>query len=162
MSGKRSPLSIILLTHQRELDRKTNTGGLTLETCAGIVRQVVWARREPDAVLVELLQDNRAVLVYPGGDGPEAQLCDFEHVILLDATWQEARKMYNQSPYLHSAPKMVLAPDKVSSYRLRRNQPDGGLCTAECVIHILRDKGLALEATELEASFSAFNQHHSV
>lgn len=155
-------MSIILLTHQRELDRKTNTGVLALETCAGIVRRVVWARREPDPALVDLLQRDQAVLVYPGGDGPAAQLGDYEHVILLDATWQEARKMYNQSPYLRSAPKAELSVDKASSYRLRRNQPAGGLCTAECVIHILRDKGLYQEAAELETRFSAFNQRHSI
>ena len=155
-------MSIILLTHQRELDRKTNTGALALETCADIVRRVVWARREPDAVLLDLLQRNQAVLIYPGADGPSAELRDFEHVILLDATWQEARKMYNQSPYLHAAPKAVLTAGEASSYRLRRNQPAGGLCTAECVIRILRDRGLPQQADELEASFSAFNQHHSI
>ena len=155
-------MSIILLTHQRELERQTNTGALALETCADLVRRVVWARREPDAALLDLLQRGQALLVYPGGDGPSAELRDFEHVILLDATWQEARKMYNQSPYLHPAPKAVLATDEASSYRLRRNQPDGGLCTAECVIRILRDKGLTQQADALAARFHAFNQHRSL
>ncbi len=150
-------MRITLLTHQRELDRKTNTGALALEHCGDIVERVVWARREPDPALLDIVERGQAALVYPG-DSTSARLEDFAQLILIDATWQEARKIYNHSPYLQAAPRVALAADTASSYRLRRNQPDGGLCTAECVIEILRRHGEDLAADRLEAAFVPFNQ----
>jgi DTW domain-containing protein YfiP len=80
------------------------------------------------------------------------------HLVLIDATWQEARKIYNHSPYLRAAPRVVLEANTASSYRLRRNQPEGGLCTAECVIEILRKQGEDNAADRLEAAFTQFNR----
>ncbi|WP_346837065.1 tRNA-uridine aminocarboxypropyltransferase [Microbulbifer sp. SAOS-129_SWC] len=151
-------MKITLLTHERELQRKTNTGALALQHCGGLVERVVWARREPDTDLVGALERGEAVLVYPAGDCEPAPLQDFSRVILIDATWQEARKIYNRSPYLKAAPKAAIDPAAGSSYRLRRNQPQGGLCTAECVIEILRECGEEAAAERVQAAFEAFNQ----
>ena len=151
-------MKIILLTHQRELDRKTNTGTLALKHCGDIVERVTWERRNPDQALLEAIERGEAALVYPAGDSTPARLEDFPQLILIDATWQEARKIYNRSPYLKAAPRVVLEADAASSYRLRRNQPDGGLCTAECVIEILRQHGEDAAADRLEAAFVQFNQ----
>ncbi|WP_193161241.1 tRNA-uridine aminocarboxypropyltransferase [Microbulbifer hainanensis] len=151
-------MKITLLTHERELERKTNTGALALEQCGNLVKRVVWARREPDAALVEAIERGKAVLVYPGEDAPPAPLEDYEQVILIDATWQEARKIYNRSPYLQSAPRAVIEAAGSSSYRLRRNQPEGGLCTAECVIEILYRCGETEAAEQLADTYAQFNQ----
>lgn len=151
-------MKITLLTHQRELDRKTNTGALALEHCGDIVERVVWARREPDQALVDTIERGEAALVYPSADSTPARLEDFAQVILIDATWQEARKIYNHSPYLQTVPRVALEADAPSSYRLRRNQPEGGLCTAECVIEILRRHGEDIAADRLAAAFIRFNQ----
>ncbi|SDZ91282.1 tRNA-uridine aminocarboxypropyltransferase [Microbulbifer marinus] len=151
-------MKITLLTHERELDRKTNTGALALAHCGEIVERVAWARREPDTTLVDSVERGEAALVYPAADSTPARLEDFAHVILIDATWQEARKIYNRSPYLQTAPRVAIAADSTSSYRLRRNQPEGGLCTAECVIEILRRNGEDAAADRLEAAFMQFNQ----
>lgn len=151
-------MKITLLTHQREFDRKTNTGALALEHCGDIVERVVWARREPDQALVDTIERGEAALVYPTGDSTSAPLEDFAQVILIDATWQEARKIYNHSPYLQAAPRVILEAGATSSYRLRRNQRDGGLCTAECVIEILRKHGEDTAADRLEAAFIQFNR----
>lgn len=151
-------MRITLLTHRRELDRKTNTGALALVQCGNIVERVVWERRNPDPALLEAIERGEAALVYPGGEPTSARPEDFAQLILIDATWQEARKIYNHSPYLQAAPRVALAADSASSYRLRRNQPDGGLCTAECVIEILRQCGEDKAAVLLEAAFVPFNQ----
>ncbi|SHE92361.1 DTW domain-containing protein [Microbulbifer donghaiensis] len=151
-------MRITLLTHERELHRKTNTGALALAQCGNLVERVVWARREPDPALVTSIEAGEAVLVYPAADSAPARLEDFSHVILIDATWQEARKIYNRSPYLQGSPQVAIESDAASSYRLRRNQPDGGLCTAECVIEILRRHGEDTAADRLEAAFTQFNQ----
>ncbi|WP_288130524.1 tRNA-uridine aminocarboxypropyltransferase [Microbulbifer sp.] len=150
-------MKITLLTHQRELDRKTNTGALALACCGELVERVVWERRNPDPALVDAVERGEAALVYPADSDNDAQLEDFNQVILIDATWQEARKIYNHSPYLKAAPKFAVSTETASSYRLRRNQPEGGLCTAECVMEILHRFGKRKAATRLGAAFESFN-----
>jgi DTW domain-containing protein YfiP len=76
--------------------------------------------------------------------------------VILDATWQQAKKMYRQSSYLQKADKIALDQAPVSRFQRRRNQRDGGLCTAECVIELLKSAEDELH-TKLEYSFSSFN-----
>lgn len=151
-------MKIILLTHQRELNRKTNTGALALRHCGDIVERLLWARRSPAASLVQAIERGEVALVYPSAEAADAQPEDFAQLILIDATWQEARKIYNHSPYLQAAPKITLTPNHRSGYRLRRNQRDGCLCTAECVIEILRRHGEKSAADRLQLAFKQFNQ----
>jgi DTW domain-containing protein YfiP len=76
--------------------------------------------------------------------------------IILDATWQEARKMYNRSPYLHSLVKCQFTPARPSSYVMRRNQLAEGLCTAECVSELLRLHNEPELAQTLDLALSEF------
>jgi DTW domain-containing protein YfiP len=76
--------------------------------------------------------------------------------IILDATWQEARKMYNRSPYLHSLPKYQLTPNCPSRYTMRRNQLAEGLCTAECVSELLHLHNEPALAQTLNLALSEF------
>nr|WP_010132331.1 DTW domain-containing protein [Microbulbifer agarilyticus] len=159
-------MEIILLTHQRELDKPTNTGKLALVgEAAAVVRRVIWKRTEPDVQLLQLLQRADTGLVYPNSEVHEentfAESLSVEECqtfVLLDATWQEARKMFNRSAYLKSVPRVELLPNHPSRFNLRRNQRDGGLCTAECMIEILRAKGRTAAAAELDTRFTEFLQ----
>ena len=72
-------------------------------------------------------------------------------------TWQEARKIFNKSPYLKNLPRAQIKPRQASQYQLRRNQPEGGLCTAECVVEILIAKNHIDIAGRLDAAFGLFN-----
>ncbi|WP_105102296.1 DTW domain-containing protein [Microbulbifer pacificus] len=159
-------MHIILLTHERELARPSNTGNLVLSVSGDeckLVHRRVWSRVAPDQELIQLLGKESAGLVYPRTETGHAQgageiaLAACEHFVLLDATWQEARKMYNRSPYLRAAKTITLNPQQASRFRLRRNQKSGGLCTAECVVEILRSKGRTELADQLEQRFIAFN-----
>lgn len=151
-------MKITLLTHQRELTRKTNTGALALANCGDLVERVKWERRSPDPELEASIERGEAALVYPEEEAASTRLEDFQRLIVIDATWQEARKIYNHSPYLKAVPRVSIAPDYVSEFRLRRNQPDGGLCTAECVIEILRRHNRLVAARQLQTAFVEFNQ----
>lgn len=166
-------MKIILLTHPRELERANNTGALALAVAGEknaekntAVQRVIWDRVNPDRDLIKLLEQPNSALVYPDSEiGAEQVDCQqpldiskCETFVLLDATWQEARKMVNRSAYLKAARRVGLQPAQVSQYRRRRNQKAGGLCTAECVIEILQSKGRAALAAELLALFQEFNQ----
>ena len=150
-----------LLTHSRELKRPTNSGAVVLNTLGEQeVKQILWERNKPDRDLLSLSGRENTILIYHDPRAPEIlpreDLTGMEHFILLDGTWQEARKIYNKSPYLHGMKRFVLPTGSGSLYNIRRNQTAGGLCTAECVIEILKLKQETERADLLHREFLAF------
>jgi DTW domain-containing protein YfiP len=150
-------LNFYLLTHERELDRETSTSIPVREVLAGSCRTTVWKRKEPDGVIASGLSAEDTVLVYPADDGQPVESLDrVRNFVVIDGTWQEARKIYNRSPYLKRFPVLGIKVEKRSAYRLRRNQQDGGLCTAETVAEILRLKGDTELAERILERLAAF------
>ncbi|WP_081248454.1 tRNA-uridine aminocarboxypropyltransferase [Shewanella baltica] len=190
-AAARKAMQIILLTHERELSRKTNTGQLALAAFPEEVKSIVWSRTAPDNDLVAMLASQQAKLLFPASDTEPAVPIDQNaldtdlaestlsnaqallapaqstliaaqrmpnQVVILDATWQEARKMLRQSPYLKTAARVSLPPlMPESAFILRRNQQEGGLCTAECIIALWRQCGRAEQATLLASLFTELN-----
>jgi len=149
-------MQIILLTHSREVSKKTNTGQLVQQFIPH-TQTIVWQRTQPDKKLLQLIESGNTALVYPSEEKTSSVVHqDFENFILIDSTWQEARKIYNRSPYLQNLPRLELISTRESKYKLRRNQLEGGLCTAECAIELLLAKGKTNLAIELDISFNDF------
>ncbi|MBO2658252.1 DTW domain-containing protein [Shewanella algae] len=191
------PVKIILLTHERELNRASNTATLALNAYPTLCKRVLWARKAPDAWLMEHLSLGRTALLYPQieentsrtqavNESPnlsqspnqspaqDATLLQdaaqeaaqkaalklgkpLNSLVILDATWQEAGKMYRQSPYLQSLARVELQAEQGSAFRLRRNQRQGGLCTLECIAAVWQNLGgdYSIAARRL---LSEFNQ----
>lgn len=180
--------TIWLLTHETELHKATNTGQLVVELFDTIahatnmnVRKVVWSRVSMDPSLLQALTEP-CLLVYPAEDafsldvsrldisqhdgnvnGEDDSLLQFDisqfkHLLLLDATWQLARKMYKQSPYLQTLPKVQLAGAAPSTYSLRRNQLQIGWCTAEVAIMLLKLIKNPAAARLLQEQYVVFNR----
>ncbi len=152
-------MKITLLTHKRELQRLTNTGQLVIKALGDQIELCVWQRKEPDEMLLAKIARGRSVLLYPTTNAT-APIFDGEidHLILLDATWQEAQKIYNRSAYLQALPAWCLQKPPPSQYRLRRNQRADALCTAEVVIHLLQQMGDESREEGLQRAFDAFNR----
>ncbi|GAB1073568.1 MAG: hypothetical protein SAqTSA_36750 [Shewanella algae] len=190
-------MKIILLTHERELNRASNTATLALNAYPTLCKRVLWARKAPDAWLMEYLSLGRTALLYPQTEGntsrtqavnespnlsqspnqspaQDATLLQdaaqeaaqkaalklgkpLNSLVILDATWQEAGKMYRQSPYLQSLARVELQAEQGSAFRLRRNQRQGGLCTLECIAAVWQNLGgdYSIAARRL---LSEFNQ----
>ncbi|ABV36617.1 DTW domain containing protein [Shewanella sediminis HAW-EB3] len=172
-------MNVILLTHEREVERLTNTGALALRAYPQWCRRIIWSRVRTDKALLQILHQPGAAVLYPAvtieapvdgksGDTQsiEPQLSASyltelpETLVIIDATWQEARKMLRQSPYLQQANKFALPEVNTSQFKLRRNQVDGGLCTLECIIRLCSLKGLCAEAEYLEQAFVSMNDTH--
>lgn len=165
-------MQIILLTHERELTRPSNTGQLALVAFPDKVQRVTWSRVHADTALIAALASQQAILLFPKEDA-KMSVASAENqaeyildptidsiaktVVILDATWQEARKMFRQSPYLKAAVRIGLDSPASSDFSLRRNQVDGGLCTVECIITLWQQAGLGLAAAALNAQFLLFN-----
>ncbi|MCZ4311248.1 tRNA-uridine aminocarboxypropyltransferase [Vibrio atlanticus] len=144
-----SQINLVLLTHENELSRDTNTGKLlqqSLEQC----QSMVWQRKAPPTELMTLLeaQTRQPFLLFPSDQSIECQKAVMTQAqsrkplfIILDGTWQEAKKMLNKSPWLQAVPQVHLDITSESSYTLRRNQDSGHLCTCEVGIELLKSLG---------------------
>ncbi len=133
-----------------------------------------WTRTEVDPALMALLNEPQwqAYVVFPEAFAePERVVHDVPHdttpgvtkrplFILLDGTWDEARKMFRKSPYLQNLPVLSLHPEQLSRYQLRRSQSEAHLCTAEVgalCLDLARD---ATAAEALNAYFDVFTDHY--
>lgn len=178
-------MKIFLLTHEREMRRATNTGAIAIENAHNIVKRIIWNRVNPNKQLTQLIENNEAALLYSkrelSASEPIAEkyaestelsptvskvaskviakvkIEEYENIIIIDSTWQEAQKIFNQSTYLKAAPQFTLNVTNSSSYKLRANQPKGGLCTIECIIEVLKLKGQDKLAAGLSLKFEQFN-----
>ena len=150
-------MKITLLTHSKEINKKSNTGRLVLEVLGEAAQQVCWDRMHPPEELLREIAGGGVALVYPGPAGEEpGELGDIEHFILIDGTWHEARHIHQRSPYLHTIRRVALRPVARSRYNLRKNQKEAGLCTAETVVELLRATGYGQQADLLEERFLAY------
>ncbi|MFT7688710.1 MAG: DTW domain-containing protein YfiP [Candidatus Azotimanducaceae bacterium] len=148
-------MNIFLLTHQRELNKKTNTGSLVVDVLGEKAHLVIWDRVMPDPVLLRTIAEGSVALLYPSTDSQcVSEVSDYQNYIIIDGTWQEAQKIYNRSPYLKGLPTIEISANKPSAYNLRRNQREGCLCTAECAIEILKSRDFSIMASELQTMFS--------
>ncbi|QEM69352.1 DTW domain-containing protein [Geobacter sp. FeAm09] len=150
-------MKFTLLTHSKEFGKRSNTGKLVLEVLGDAAEQVRWDRLNPPAGLMEDIEAGGVALVYPGApDESDDDLTGIDHFVLIDGTWHEARKIHQRSPYLLKLRRVCLKPAGTSRYNLRKNQKEACLCTAECVMEILRGTGRNEEAEQLLERFLAF------
>jgi len=149
-------MKFTLLTHFKEFEKRSNTGRVVLDVLGSDAEQLRWDRMNPPVSLLEEIEAGGAVLVYPGNSVGNGDLAGITRFILIDGTWHEARKIYQRSPYLMKVRRVGLTPTTASRYNLRKNQKEACLCTAECVIEILRGIGEDASADRLEESFLLF------
>jgi DTW domain-containing protein YfiP len=150
-------MKFTLLTHSREFEKRSNTGQLVVDVLGRAVEQVRWDRVHPSVRLLDEIEAGGVALLYPGAaDATGDDLTGIRQIILIDGTWQEARKIHQRSPYLHLLRRVCLKTAEKSVYSLRKNQKEFGLCTAECVIDILRSTGDISQAERLQESFLTF------
>lgn len=150
-------MKITLLTHFKEFEKRSNTGRLVVDVMGSAAEQIRWDRMNPPARLVEEIEAGGVALVYPGAADENADdLSGITQFIIIDGTWHEARKIHQRSPYLQKVRRICLKTNGKSEYNLRKNQKEACLCTAECVIEILRLTGNAEEAEKLYEQFLAF------
>lgn len=141
-----------LLTHEREMLRPTNTGRLIRSA-----QRIIWQRKAANLELLQQISLGNIALLYPGNSNNQLAPPSMpDHLIILDATWQEAQKMYNQSKYLHGLPKISLDGYQ-STYTLRRNQK--GLCTAEVAAYALLEIGRNEESKSLLQRLQQWQQN---
>jgi DTW domain-containing protein YfiP len=152
----KTDIELILLSHPNELPRVTNTGKLLLRSMPN-TQVFTWSRTEPPASLLNQLQaHSNPVLLFPSMQSealnPNKSSLDKAEpalYVILDATWQEAKKMWRQSPWLQQLHQVHLENTNESLYSLRRNQNSGNLCTFEVGVELIRAHGDETEANKM-------------
>ncbi len=149
--------------------KPSNTGWLIADVVADTFA-FGWARTEVAPELLALLNDPQwqPYVVFPAEFADDARVVhEVTHndnkrplYILLDGTWDEARKMFRKSPYLQNFPVLSLQPEQLSRYKLRRAQSEAHLCTAEVGSLCLDLANDTQAATALNAYFEVFTEHY--
>lgn len=162
-------IGVCLLMADIEPLKPSNTGWLIADV-VGDTFAFEWARTKVEPTLLTLLKDPQwqPYVVFPcefvddtrvvhtvANDDKKRPL-----FILLDGTWDEARKMFRKSPYLQDFPVLSLQPEQVSRYRLRRSQSEGHLCTAEVGVLCLHLAKEIQAAEALDTYFEVFTEHY--
>ena len=164
-----SRAGMCLLMADIEPLKPSNTGWLIADVVSDTFA-FGWARTEVAPELLTLLNDPQwqPLVVFPREFADDARVVhDVPHeahkrplFILLDGTWDEARKMFRKSPYLQKFPVLSLQPEQLSRYQLRRAQSDAHLCTAEVGALCLALAKDTQAAVALNAYFDVFTEHY--
>lgn len=157
-----SDLMVTLLTHPNELSRSTNTGKIVkrLLPCTHIEP---WERKAPPPEY--MTSGKTPVLVFPSPSSIplaewQQQHPEPSHFIVLDATWQEAKKMLNRSQWLQTLPQVCIEAAEASQYQLRRNQQSGNLCTFEVVTQLVHEVESKNTAQDMRVFFGDYLQRY--
>lgn len=128
----------IVLQHVYESIRPSNTGRLAalampnsrIVFCGG------GARIGLPPVADELLLKPATWLLWPDGTDTPSDIIESgrpERVVVLDATWQQARRLYSRIPVLRTLPRLVLPAPAQQRNRLRKQHRPDGMSTIEAV-----------------------------
>jgi DTW domain-containing protein YfiP len=130
---------VVLLQHPRERRVKVGTGRMAWLALANAELHV-GVSFERDPRLAALLAGADAALLYPDAavldpaalpGGPPRTL------IVIDGTWDQARKMLARNPALAALPRLGIAPTSAGRYRIRREPAPHCLATVEALARIL-------------------------
>ena len=145
--------------------KPSNTGRLIADVLPE-TQAFMWSRTDVDPALLAAIADptRQAYVVFPGSFvqpprevftslPPEGKPPLF---IMLDGTWNEARKMFRKSPWLDALPVMSLNVTAPSRYTLREAHGEGQHCTAEVAAALLEQAGDLAAAQALQQHFDRF------
>ncbi|GEJ57036.1 tRNA-uridine aminocarboxypropyltransferase [Anaeromyxobacter diazotrophicus] len=144
----------LVLRHASELNRPTNSGRWAALALPGL-RLVDYALpgEEPD---LSALAEPGTVVLFPSPH-PAPLVPPPRQVVVLDATWAQARRMIQRVPALQTLPRLAL-PERAAAGGadpIRRPTVAGGRCTLEAMAGALHLLGEAEAARALDALHAA-------
>jgi hypothetical protein len=167
-----------LVMFDTEPMKPSNTGRLIADVLPD-TQAFLWSRTQTDPALLEAIADpgRQAYVVFPASFAtPPRQV--FTEVpagskpplfIMLDGTWNEARKMFRKSPYLDNLPMFSLDVSASSGYILREASRPELHCTVEVAAALLEkagdidaSAGLSRHFTHFRTQYLAGKPHHPV
>ncbi|MFA5323701.1 MAG: tRNA-uridine aminocarboxypropyltransferase [Smithella sp.] len=131
-------VEFLILRHIWEAQRPSNTGRLAalampnsrIIPCGGGTRTGL------SPVDDEILRASGTWLLWPDGTGTQPDISDMKppvRVVVIDATWSQARRLYRSMPALQAMPRLILPAPKRLRDRLREQHRSDGMSTLEAV-----------------------------
>lgn len=128
----------LILRHITEARRPSNTGRLValalpnsrIVPCGGGDRIGL------SPLVDEWLQTPGTWLLWPDGSGTASDSSALtlpDRVVVLDATWHQARRLFHRTPALRAIPRLILPAPAQGRSRLRRQHRSDGMSTLEAV-----------------------------
>ncbi|CZF86123.1 tRNA-uridine aminocarboxypropyltransferase [Grimontia marina] len=165
----RTHAAFLLVMYDDEVLKPSNTGRLIADSVEETYA-FIWSRTEPNKEMLALVNDPKwqPYIVFP------AQYAELERVrtepvsekgkrplfILIDGTWQEAKKIFRKSPWMHNFPVLSIQAESLSRYGVREASGESQLATAEVAAKVLALNGDKLAAESLDAWFDVFREHY--
>jgi DTW domain-containing protein len=142
---------VIIIRHLVEARLTSNTGRLAA-LCLTNCRLLEYRGDTPfEASSIDPLS---SVLLYPGTEAPLSFVP--QRLIVIDATFRQARRMYQRIPILHQTPQLALLAPAVAPMRLRVPPHPDGMSTIEAIAYglgIIEDPKLKLPLLDGYARF---------
>jgi len=100
----------------------------------------------------------RVAILYPTPDALPAEEFKgkLDTLIVVDGTWNTARKLFEKNPPLATLPRVRLTPTKPGNYRIRKEPAEHCLATVEAVAEVLST--LEGDSTRFEPMLRAFER----
>jgi DTW domain-containing protein len=145
---------VVVLTHQKEICKPTNTGRLVPLALVGGELRVRGREGAPMSTEGLVVPERRSLMLYPA-DGSKvlsSELVEADPrpitLIVPDGNWGQARKVTTREPALAEVERVRLPDGGPSRYRLRRHVDPRRVSTFEAVA---RSLGI-LEGQEVQAT----------
>jgi len=141
-------VEVAIVRHVLELPKSTNTGRIA---ALALSRATVhdYGRKEArfDPARLDLAG---AGLLFPGGD-PAAPPAGVKTLVVLDASWPQAKGMFARTSAFHRLPRVSVAPPAAAPIRLRHTDDPARMGTLEALVAALRLLGEPAAADRLDA-----------
>lgn len=134
ISPREIATKIVVVRHWKERWRVSNTGRIAALAIPAIQLVDYGAHNEPWTP--DCLRGPNPALLFPDGDRPTL-IGVPDPLIVVDATWGQARKMIRRVPGLAGLPTLALPPPARRPERLRRPPTPDGMATIESIARAL-------------------------
>ena len=171
-----SNIAFLLLYHDKEILKPSSTGKLIADVIPETYG-VIWQRTIKDEAVIHLLNSDMyfPMIVFPHSFAKPEQVkltsLDCENkfggkrplLVMIDASWREARRIFNKSDYLHKLPMISLSDEQISSlknsnaYNMRKAEKGDHFCTAEVASQLLYALGEERNSEILRRWLNLFN-----
>ncbi len=166
---------ILIISRAREIKAPSNTARLAALALPNSKVLIRGSTEHPYDLKAHLDPHRRQFLLYPDPEAPTLQ--DFDpqiwregaQLIVPDGNWRQTSKLARRDPDLAMIPKVSLAPESVSAYKIRAERKAEGLATLEAIARALgvmeglevRQQLEELLARLVEGTLKARGQHTS-
>lgn len=123
---------IVITRHAREVHKTSGTARVAALALSN--SDVVEFGEDPRPADEALKVYEGAWLVFPDDEGPRANVNERpSHLIVLDGTWRQTRRMLKKLPSLHQLPRLWLPEKADAPLRLRESPTAEGRSTLEAI-----------------------------